>query len=107
MAINVNTEVEALVEKIKTETKDKHEAALVTMAAAQLLQLKFGEAQAAAEEEKAQLVLEKRAAAQGGKTVEEQKAEAAVQLRKRIGEPVSAREVLNVAMSTVAAAEGK
>lgn len=94
-AINVETEVVALVQRIRAAAADEHEARGLIFLSLSFFQREMNLAVGRSEEAKAALVLEARATKNGGKTVAEQKSDAGALLKKRT-EDVSAIEVLEV-----------
>jgi hypothetical protein len=100
MAFDLPAAVNSFAAQLVSMAQDEHEAALLLRGAHLLLQMKWQEALNTAEELKAGLVLAQRAQA-SGKSVEDQKLELAALLQKKVGEPVTALEVLTVATSTV------
>lgn len=97
MAIDLKQTIDALAVQITASAADEHEASVLLFASTQLLQQKWQTAQHAAEESRAALVLEKRAV-ESGKSVAEQKAEAAELLNKAPSK-VTAQDVLNVVIA--------
>lgn len=97
MAIDLKQTIDALAVQIAAGAADEHEAAVLLFAATQLLQQKWHAAQQFAEEARAALVLEKRAV-ESGKSVLDQKADAAELLNKAPSK-VTAQDVLNVVIA--------
>lgn len=96
MALDLEAEVNALAAKIAAETVDQHERAVFLSAVKGAFEALWAKAASEADEQRAQLVLEKRAAT-GGKSVADQKADVALLLKKHPS-TVTAIEVLSVAI---------
>lgn len=97
MAIDLKQTIDALAAQITAAAADEHEASVLLFAATQLLQQKWQVAQQLAEESRAALVLEKRAV-ESGRSVADQKADAAELLNKAPSK-VTAQDVLNVVIA--------
>lgn len=96
MALDLQVEVDALVAKIDAQASDEHERAVLLFATKGAFETLWNKAAGAADEARAQLVLEKRAV-EGGKSVDAQKADVALLLNKHPSS-VTAIECLNVAI---------
>lgn len=97
MAIDLKGLIDAVATQVTASAADEHEASVLLFAATQLLQQKWQAAQQTAEEARAALVLEKRAV-ESGRSVAEQKADAAELLNKAPSK-VTAQDVLNVVIA--------